>query len=177
MDELCPCYFLFSLSPSSTNHLPPLQLTKHSFFNPSSTAPIFTSHCIPANLTLTGRALPLFSSGSGSLPTSFSSFLSPTFPFLPLLTTLAQVWDFCTSSLSATYDKLLLLNTVLNVCPVSLDVTGSGCRYLNQAVIIIEWITVHRITQCQLELSSHPSRYRLDARRTIVYEPSSSLCV
>ncbi|RPB03748.1 hypothetical protein L873DRAFT_97054 [Choiromyces venosus 120613-1] len=107
VDDFLPSFILFSLSPSSTNHCPPSQLTNSASFNPSTTPPIPSSYLTPPTLTITGRPRPLFSSGSGALPNFFSSFSAPlesplsTFLFFPSAMTLAQVCDFCTRALGA----------------------------------------------------------------------------
>ncbi|RPA97743.1 hypothetical protein L873DRAFT_1809151, partial [Choiromyces venosus 120613-1] len=107
VNDFLPCFILFPLSPSSTNHLPLSQLTKPASFNPSTTPPIPSSHHTPPTLTIIGSPFSLFSSGSGALPTTFSSLPIPpilassTFLFFPSATTLAQVLDFCTRALGA----------------------------------------------------------------------------
>ncbi|RPA97851.1 hypothetical protein L873DRAFT_1844627 [Choiromyces venosus 120613-1] len=144
VDDLRPCFILFSRSPSSTNHLPPSQLTNPASFNPSTTPPIPSSHLTPPTFTIIGTPVPLFSSGSGALPTSFFSTRSPelsstTFLFFPSATTLAQVRDFCTSALSATgVPSRIALGSVGTDCALSLhDSAGTGFPLVSRNCISI----------------------------------------
>ncbi|RPA96654.1 hypothetical protein L873DRAFT_1206342 [Choiromyces venosus 120613-1] len=128
-----PCFILLSLSPSSTNHLSPSQFTKPASFNPSTTPPIPSSHHTPPTLTMNGTPRPLFSSGSGTLPTSFFSSWSPnfsstTFLFFPSVMILAQVCNFCTRVLGATgVPSWIALGSVGTDCTLSLlDSVGTG---------------------------------------------------
>ncbi|RPB05258.1 hypothetical protein L873DRAFT_1840185 [Choiromyces venosus 120613-1] len=155
VDNLRPCFILFSLSPSSTNHPPPSQLTNPASFNPSTTPPIPSSHLTPPTFTIIGTPVPLFSSGSGALPTSFSSLSAPlvfpssTFLFFPSATTLVQVRDFCTRALGATgIPSRIALGSVGTDCALSLrDGVGTGFPLLSRNCISIsETLSLNTLT-------------------------------